>query len=177
MFVKTVFPSSLQKYKKVIENNLKPILISVSWNHISKRFSNDSSIKIFGVSWRLSIADIDCKLKSLKTAWIPRLLNSKGTLFDIFNNQCKKLNIDVHFLINCFIIKTEILNSIKLPLFYGEIFCCFNECNCELHYAKRASDDILQQLIWNNCKSLKIGINLEYYILKTCLTTRVISDE
>lgn len=83
----------------------------------------------------------------------------------------------------CFITKTEIFNSIKLPLFYGEIFCCFNECNCELHYAKRASDDILQQLIWNNCKlvckqrSLKIGINQEYYILKTCLTMRVISDD
>lgn len=91
----------------------------------------------------LFIVDIDCKLKLLKVVWILRLFNLKGILFDIFSNQCKKFNIDIYFFLKCFIIKIEILDSIKLFLFYKEIFCCFNECKCELYFEKRLFDDIL----------------------------------
>lgn len=45
----------------------------------------------------LSKVDIDWRLKSLKAAWIPRFLKSKDIVFDILNNQCKKVNIDIHF--------------------------------------------------------------------------------
>lgn len=114
-----------------------------------------------------SMVDIDFKLKSLKEAWIPRFLNSKGILLDNLSNQCKKLNNDIHFLLKCSTNKTESLDSIKLPLFYKEILCCFNECKLELHFGKRSPDDILQygtiviEYIREIPFSLKTGLNQE----------------
>ena len=49
----------------------------------------------------LDIVDVDCKLKALKAAWIPRLLKSKGILFNTINCYCNKLNIDINFLLQC----------------------------------------------------------------------------
>lgn len=49
------------------------------------------------------------------------------------------------------------LDSIKLPLFYKEILCCFNECKRELHFEKRSPDDILQQPIWIKCNLVYKG--------------------
>ena len=39
----------------------------------------------------LDIVNIDCKLKALKEARIPRLLNSKGILFNMKNSYCNKV--------------------------------------------------------------------------------------
>ena len=72
----------------------------------------------------LDIVDVDCKLKALKAAWIPRLLKSKGILFNKINSNCNKLNIDIYFLLQCSITNSENLETIKLPLFYREIISC-----------------------------------------------------
>ena len=98
----------------------------------------------------LDIIDVDCKLKALKAAWIPRLLKWKSVLFNMINSYCNKLKIDINFLLQCSTTNPENLKNIKLPLFYREIISCFNECKSELDYEKISSQNLLLQPIWNN---------------------------
>ena len=105
----------------------------------------------------LNIVDVDCKLKALKAAWIPRLLKSKGILFNMINSYCNKLKIDINFLLQCSTTNPENLKNIKLPLFYREIISCFNESKSELDYEKISSQNLLLQPIWNNSKLLYKG--------------------
>ena len=93
----------------------------------------------------LNIVDVDCKLKALKAAWIPRLLKSKSIQFNMINSYCYKLNIDINFLLQCSITNSENLETNKLPLFYREIISCFNESKSELDYEKISSQNLLLQ--------------------------------
>ena len=53
-------------------------------------------------------------------------------------------------MLKCSTTDVENLSKTKLPLFYKEMLCCFNECKSEINYEKRSSNDILQQPIWYN---------------------------
>lgn len=72
----------------------------------------------------LGIIDVESKLKALKAAWLPRIIKSKGVLYNILNGFCKKYNIDVMYVLQF----SSNVDNLKFPLFYKEILCSVNEC-------------------------------------------------
>ena len=107
----------------------------------------------------LSIVDIESKLKALKAAWVPRLLKTKSVLYNIFESYCKQMNITVPYVLCFSDKKIENLKLEKLPLFYRQMLCSFNECKVYT-LDNISADVILQQPIWNNCNFLYKGNTL-----------------
>lgn len=99
----------------------------------------------------LSIIDIESKFKALKAAWIPRLLSSKGTLFEILESFMEKANLNLHYVLQFSETNLNALDRIgKLPLFYKQILSSFNECKQRCNFDNISPNDILKQPIWNN---------------------------
>lgn len=99
----------------------------------------------------LSIIDIESKFKALKAAWIPRLLSSKGTLFEILGSFLEKANLNLHYVLQFSETNLNALDRIgKLPLFYKQILSSFNECKQRCNFDNISPNDILKQPIWNN---------------------------
>lgn len=99
----------------------------------------------------LSIIDIESKFKALKAAWIPRLLSSKGTLFEILGSFMEKSNLNLHYVLQFSETNLNALDKIgKLPLFYKQILSSFNECKQRCNFDNISPNDILKQPIWNN---------------------------
>lgn len=94
----------------------------------------------------LGIIDVESKLKALKAAWLPRILKSKGVLYNILNGFCNKYNIDVMYVLQF----SSNVDNLKFPLFYKEILCSLNECKIS-RLDVMSNVDIVRQPIWNNC--------------------------
>lgn len=98
----------------------------------------------------LSVIDIESKFKALKAAWIPRLVSSKGTLFEIFESFMEKANLNINYVLQFSETNLNALDIMgKLPLFYKQTLSSFNECK-QSNFDNILPNDILKQPIWNN---------------------------
>ena len=108
----------------------------------------------------LAVVDIECKIKALKASWVPRLLKNKNILYKIFDSYCKQINIDVNYALQFSEKKIENMQKLgKLPMFYQQVLCSFNECKPK-NSENISSIKIVQQPIWNNCNFLYKGNSL-----------------
>ena len=99
----------------------------------------------------IGIVDIETKCKSLKAAWIPRILKNKGNLRYFIESICGEYNIDLNYLLKTNVRKIIDFDIVKkLPVFYKEVFCVFNDCKTVVPLCKWNTDVFLQQIIWNN---------------------------
>ncbi len=98
----------------------------------------------------IKMLDIFCKNKALKASWVPRLIN--GSINSIFiNSYLNKLGINLKFLFkcNCSDIK-QLKRSLKLPLFWVEVFAFFNECKSVKENKLIKGNELLSEPIWLN---------------------------
>ena len=98
----------------------------------------------------IGIVDVESKFKSLKAMWIKRLSENKSTIRIFFESIIHKKSIDLAYLL-----KTSNTNIYdfenafnKLPKFYCEVLCAFNECKLKEKIC--ISDKVLTQPIWFN---------------------------
>ena len=116
----------------------------------------------------LAVVDIECKIKALKASWVPRLLKNKNILYKIFDSYCKQINIDVNYALQFSEKKIENMQKLgKLPMFYQQVLCSFNECKPK-NSENISSIKIVQQPIWNNCNFLYKGNSLFFKNWITC---------
>ena len=114
----------------------------------------------------LAIRYIDSKLKALKAAWVPRLLNSNSTISKIFKGFLSDLNktLTLPYILQ-FSEKSpdKLLRIGKIPLFYIQILVAFNECKKTQTLDKITSSKLLQQPLWNNSLLLYKGQSLFFF--------------
>ena len=75
----------------------------------------------------IGLIDLKSKLRSLKAAWMSRLLKTKHVINDFVNSFCRVLNVDITYVANTsetHIKRFDIVQ--KMPLFYKEVFLCLN---------------------------------------------------
>lgn len=83
----------------------------------------------------LGLIDVECKLKSVKAGWIKRLYNKKSSLRKYIEDILKINGIDFEYLLRSNIVKpNDLIVLKKIPKFYKEIICSFNECFLLLIY-------------------------------------------
>ena len=71
-------------------------------------------------------------------------------MYKILDGYCNKLNINIHYVLQFSEKKITNIGRIKkLPTFYQEILCAFNEC--KTYPVTMSLDETMQQPIWNNC--------------------------
>ena len=88
-------------------------------------------------------------------------------MYKILDGYCKELNINIHYVLQFSEKKITNIGRIKkLPTFYQEILCAFNECKA--NPVKMSSDEIMQQPIWNNCNFQYKGNTLFFKNWVTC---------
>ena len=73
----------------------------------------------------IGLVDLISKFKSLKAAWISRIFKNTGNLKHFIQSIWG--NIDIMYLLKTNVRKVEHCGVKKLPLFYKEVLCAFNE--------------------------------------------------
>ena len=70
-------------------------------------------------------------------------------MYKILDGYCNKLNINIYYVLQFSEKKITNIGRIKkLPTFYEEKLCAFNECKA--NPVKMSSDETMQHPIWNN---------------------------
>ena len=97
----------------------------------------------------IGIIDTDTKIKAIKAAWVPKLLQKNNILGRTVNGILISHGIDISYIAKTNITNTADFNDLNsLPRFYKEIFCAFNEC--KLPSVLDRTDEVLRQNIWFN---------------------------
>ena len=128
----------------------------------------------------IGLVDINSKFKSLKAAWVARIIENKGNLGYFINCICKECNIDMMYLVKTNERNENNYNIIKkLPLFYKEVFCAFNESKTLVPLHSLSADEFLQHTIWNNVYFKTNGSSLNYpnWIKSNILYVRDVYNE
>lgn len=136
------------------------LIFNFIWNktEIIKRNALIGNVK----SGDLGITDVESKLKSLKATWLPRILKSKGILYNILNGFCDKYSIDVMYVLHF----SSTVDNLKFPLFYKQVLCTLNECN---YSGTIAICDTKEMFYF-----LKTVLRVAFYMLKIYLMMIVI---
>ena len=73
----------------------------------------------------IGLIDLESKLRSLKAAWVSRLLKTKHVINDFVNSFCRVLNVDITYVANTSETNIKRFDIVqKMPLFYKEVFSC-----------------------------------------------------
>ena len=121
----------------------------------------------------IKMIDLDCKIKSLKAAWVTRIQTNKNAKWLKFCHHFLKeigLNIDILFLMNFRDIK-EFPEFAEMPPFYCNIFTAFNEMKNVKQINVMNDDEFLSQIIWGNRLFL---INNKCILFKTWIDSGII---
>ena len=104
----------------------------------------------------LGVTDVEAKIKALKATWVFRLKESNHCIKSYVNSFCIPNNIDLDYLIlttDYRIQNNEIIS--KMPLFYKQVFACFNTCK-EIQ-GNPSTVSLLKEPIWSNMRFLHKG--------------------
>lgn len=94
---------------------VKRLFFNFKWNTFDRIKRNTLIGDI--TDWDLLIIDIESKFKTLKAAWIPQIVFSKGTLFEIFESFfLEKANLYLNYVLQFFETNLNVLNRISNPL-------------------------------------------------------------
>lgn len=94
---------------------VKRLLFKFKWNTFDRIKRNTLIGDITDIC--LSIIDIESKFKTLKAAWIPQIVFSKGTLYEIFESFfLEKANLYLNYVLQFFETNLNVLNRISNPL-------------------------------------------------------------
>lgn len=75
--------------EKEFLKKIQRLLFNFLWNK-SERIKRNTLIGNVR-NGGLGIIDVESKLKALNAAWLPRILKSKGVLYNILNGFCKNI--------------------------------------------------------------------------------------
>ena len=90
------------------------------------------------------------KIKAIKASWIQRISN-KGVINDYVTSFCKPYNVNINYLLKTTEKRCEYFKIVpNLPIFYKEIFTCFNECKRSIDVENLSNANFLLQPMWNN---------------------------
>lgn len=81
----------------------------------------------------IGVVDIESKFKALKAVWCRILMDNTCIINRIVDSYLRVLNVDINYVLN--VSETNISNFkiiSKLPIFYKEVFCSFNDCKKKL---------------------------------------------
>ena len=126
------------------------------------------------------MVDINSKFKSLKAAWVARIVENKGNLCYFLNCICKECNIDMMYLVKTNERNENNFNIVKkLPLLYKEVFYAFNESKTLVLLHSLSADEFLQRTIWNNVyfKTNVKSLNYPNWIKSNILYVRDLYNE
>ena len=155
-----VYPASILTISDDIVKQIKEIVYEYLWKGKRdrvKRTAISNDIERGG----LNMIDIDNFLRSLKAAWIPKIVNMKGKWCDYFYQTCKQIKLPPSY-----VFKTTVRKIENFPLygafspFYQDVILSFNKCKTIKPLETLNVYDIIQQPLWGN----------EYFKLKsTCI--------
>lgn len=141
---------------------VKRLLFNFKWNTFDriKRNTLIGDITDRG----LSIIDIESKFNTLKAAWIPQIVFSKGTLFEIFESFfLEKANLYLNYVLQFFETNLNALDSIgKFPLFYKQTLSSFNECKQRYNFN---NNNVCSYPIFFNVTSYEMWWTTSYLII------------
>ena len=101
----------------------------------------------------IGIVDIETKMNALKASWVSRILQPNSNIYNFLNSLCmnNKLNITVEYILKTNETNVKDFTLVhNMPLFYQEVFSCFNQCKKGKSVQNMSSCDLMQQPIWNN---------------------------
>lgn len=112
--LKQILSIWLHLYREYIFK-VKRLLFNFKWNTFDRIKRNTLIGDITDIC--LSIIEIESKFKTLKAAWIPQIVFSKGTLFEIFESFfLEKANLYLNYVLQFFETNLNVLNRISNPL-------------------------------------------------------------
>ena len=87
-----------------------------------------------------------------------------GNLGYFINCICKECNIDMMYLVKTNERNENNFNIVKkLPLFYKEVFCAFNESKTLVPLHSLSADEFLQQTIWNSGGNFRVFRDIDFF--------------
>ena len=104
----------------------------------------------------LKMVDVESKIKSLKSSWIPRLMNSERTA-SVLQTYLKNDCLSLEMLLNGNIYQKSMLDSLAITEFYKDCITSFNSCKEE---KKLNVHEYLTQPIWCNKLFIRRGKGL-----------------
>ena len=122
LYVATILENPNQDIVKKVNK----IIFSFLWGKREriKRKTLIRKIKDGGIG----ITDFETKVKALKASWVAKLVQKDSGLHWLLNACVGKVSLDIPYLLNTNITKTQEFNTKCLPQFYKEVICAFNEC-------------------------------------------------
>ena len=129
--------------------DINKLIFKFLWNKQDriKRNTLIGDIKDGGIG----IVDMESKLRALKATWIPRLVTSNHILKRYVGSFCKPLNIDIDYLIKTSETSIDDYGILKkFPVFYEQVFSCFNLCQDNSNQTLNSTEKFLSQPIWSN---------------------------
>ena len=128
--------------------NIKRSIFNFLWNKTDriKRNTLIGNVSEGGIG----VVDIYLKIKAIKASWIQRISN-KGVINYYVTSFCKPYNVNINYLLKTTEKRCEYFKIVpNLPIFYKEIFTCFNECKRSIDVENLSNANFLLQPIWNN---------------------------
>ena len=99
----------------------------------------------------IGLIDLESKLRSLKAAWVSRLLKTKHVINDFVNSFCRVLDVDITYVANTSETNIKRFDIVqKMPLFYKEVFSCLNISKQKISLDTCTTELFLTQTIWSN---------------------------
>lgn len=145
IYVGSILPMPDPEYIK----QLKKSIFNFIWNK-RDRIKRDTVIGR-QEDGGIGVVDIESKFKALKAAWCRILIDKTCIINKIVDSYLRILNVDINYVLNV----SETNNSnfeiiVKLPIFYREVFCSFNDCKKTIDINKLSDINFAKQPIWNN---------------------------
>lgn len=116
------------------------------------------------------VVDIESKFKSIKASWVSRLLSSDLFIRKFVDDMCNKVGLDTDYIIiKSNLTEKRYYDSIpRLPQFYKEVFCAFNQCKENVCIDKLSCDTFLSQNIWLSCLSCHCMVEDSEHLIFNC---------
>ena len=104
----------------------------------------------------INMLDIQCRNKATKASWMKRI-HEKNANSDFINMYLEKYGLDCNYMAKTTVNDPKILmEALKLPQFWAEVFCYANECKTLIENSLLNSNEFLAEPIWFNLR-FKIG--------------------
>ncbi len=107
----------------------------------------------------IGVVDIESKIKSLKAAWVARMVNCDSSWKHIANMYAKKLAPDIHALLSMNFSKNDHVN---IPKFYEDVITSFHKCKQYKNNNILSENDFLCEPIFLNRRYISKGKTLYF---------------
>ena len=141
--------------------SINKLIYTFMWNKTDriKRNTLIGPVHVGGIG----IVDIETKINALKASWVSRILQPNSNIYNFLNSLCMNNNITVEYILKTNETNVKDFTLVhNMPLFYQEVFSCFNQCKKGKSVQNMSSCDLMQQPIWNNKQICFKGKTIEF---------------